>query len=263
VAQLVAHLHGMQGVRGSSPLRSTKIPDQKPFRSPYSRSLRWLLGAHWALQPPPSDRPGRFTYGTISIRCAVRHYVAETRFRDADGRLRKVHATAASRANARTLLKERLLQRPGYGSGGILSLASPFRDLAALWLTDLETRELSEGTKENYCDDLRLHVLPAFEHYTLGEITTGRVDWFLKAEAQPGRRHLGSAQAERRAVGAHTGTDHRDPRKGTTSNLTGASTPPQQPTFNARYARLIPQTTSGLRRTCCVRVRHHRRTTGC
>ena len=24
VAQLVAHLHGMQGVRGSSPLRSTK-----------------------------------------------------------------------------------------------------------------------------------------------------------------------------------------------------------------------------------------------
>jgi hypothetical protein len=26
VAQLVAHLHGMQGVRGSSPLRSTKNP---------------------------------------------------------------------------------------------------------------------------------------------------------------------------------------------------------------------------------------------
>ena len=25
VAQLVAHLHGMQGVRGSNPLRSTKI----------------------------------------------------------------------------------------------------------------------------------------------------------------------------------------------------------------------------------------------
>jgi integrase len=70
-----------------------------------------------------------------------------------------------------------------YGSGGVLSLASPFRDLAALWLTDLETRELSESTKENYRDDLRLHVLPAFEHYTLGEITTGLVDWFLNAEA--------------------------------------------------------------------------------
>jgi hypothetical protein len=29
VAQLVAHLHGMQGVRGSNPLRSTK--KQNPF----------------------------------------------------------------------------------------------------------------------------------------------------------------------------------------------------------------------------------------
>lgn len=28
-----------------------------------------------------------------------------------------------------------------------------------------------------------LHVRPAFEHYTLGEITTGRVEWFLKAQA--------------------------------------------------------------------------------
>lgn len=26
--------------------------------------------------------------------------------------------------------------------------------------------------------------MPAFEHYTLAEITTGRVEWFLKAEAK-------------------------------------------------------------------------------
>ena len=32
VAQLVAHLHGMQGVRGSSPLRSTKSPPRRGFR---------------------------------------------------------------------------------------------------------------------------------------------------------------------------------------------------------------------------------------
>ena len=36
VAQLVAHLHGMQGVRGSSPLRSTKIFD---FHGLSSRAL--------------------------------------------------------------------------------------------------------------------------------------------------------------------------------------------------------------------------------
>lgn len=25
--------------------------------------------------------------------------------------------------------------------------------------------------------------MPAFEHFTLGEITTGRVEWFLKSQA--------------------------------------------------------------------------------
>jgi hypothetical protein len=32
--------------------------------------------------------------------------------------------------------------------------------------------------KETYRDQVRLHVLPAIEHFTLGEITTGRVEWF-------------------------------------------------------------------------------------
>jgi integrase len=109
--------------------------------------------------------------------------VAETRFRDLDGRLRKVTATAGSPSAATALLKERLLQRAGYGSGGQLSLASPFGDLVGLWLADLELRDLADGTKESYRDQVRLHVLPAFEHFTLGEITTGRVEWFLKSQA--------------------------------------------------------------------------------
>jgi integrase len=109
--------------------------------------------------------------------------VAETRFRDLDGRLRKVTATANSQSAARALIKQRLLNRPGYGSGGVLSLASPFPDLVALWLADLDMRELSEGTKESYRDQVRLHVLPAFEHFTLSETTTGRVEWFLKSQA--------------------------------------------------------------------------------
>lgn len=123
------------------------------------------------------------TYGAISIRQRGKHFVAETRFRDLDGRLRKVNATATSRSVARTTLKERLLVRPGHGSGGMLTLASPFGDLVELWLADLEVRDLTEGTRENYRDDLRLHVMPTFRAYTLGEITTGRVEWFLKQEA--------------------------------------------------------------------------------
>jgi integrase len=123
------------------------------------------------------------TYGEINVKREGRcRYVARTRFRDADGRVRQVRATARSESVARATLKERLLRRPGYGSSGVLSLASPFGDLAELWLTDLEMRDLVEGTKNGYRDTLRLHVRPAFEHYTLGEITTGRVEWFLKSE---------------------------------------------------------------------------------
>ena len=64
----------------------------------------------------------------------------------------------------------------------MLSLSSPFGDLAQLWLDDLEVRDISEGTKDNYRDDLRLHVLPFFASYSLGELSTGRVEVFLKAE---------------------------------------------------------------------------------
>jgi integrase len=125
------------------------------------------------------------TYGAINVRRkgADRRYVAATRFRDLDGQLRQVKATGSSRSAATSLLRDRLLHRPGYGSGGLLNLSSRFTDLARLWLADLELRDISEGTKENYRDDLRVHVRAHFENYTLGEITTGRVETFLKAQA--------------------------------------------------------------------------------
>lgn len=123
------------------------------------------------------------TYGSIHVVQKGRgRFTAHTRYRDTDGCLRQVKATSNSRGNAVSELKTRLLTRPGYGRGGMLSLTSPFGDLAELWLADLAQREISEGTKQNYRDDLRVHVRPFFENYTLGEITTGRVETFLKAE---------------------------------------------------------------------------------
>ncbi|RYV50229.1 tyrosine-type recombinase/integrase [Pengzhenrongella frigida] len=122
------------------------------------------------------------TFGEIRLVDLGGKYVAETRFRDLDGRLRKVRATAPSARAVRSLIKDRLAARVGYGSGGLLRLSSPFAELAELWLEDLRTRDISEGTKENYRDDLRLHVRPFFASYTLGELTTGRVEVFLKQE---------------------------------------------------------------------------------
>jgi integrase len=124
------------------------------------------------------------TYGSVHVRrVGANRYRARTRFRDADGQLREVKATAATRNRAIAELKGRIVNRPGYGNSGTLSLRSPFGDLAELWLTELEGRDISEGTKDNYRDDLRVHVRPFFEGYALGEITTGRVETFLKQQS--------------------------------------------------------------------------------
>ena len=44
MAQLVAHLHGMQGVRGSSPLRSTNSPGFLAKSGAFSLEVPWPLG---------------------------------------------------------------------------------------------------------------------------------------------------------------------------------------------------------------------------
>lgn len=106
------------------------------------------------------------TYGTVRVWRSGRGYTAETRYRDVDGRLGKVRASHSSRNGVSAQLKERLKTRPRYCSGGLLTASSPFADLVALWLADLERRDIPEGTKQNYRDDLRLHVGPFFEHYT-------------------------------------------------------------------------------------------------
>jgi integrase len=124
------------------------------------------------------------THGSINTRREGGRVVAETRVRDLDGRLRQVRATGPTAAAARARLLERLRERPALPSAGALRPTSSFADLADLWLSDLELRDLAGNTKENYRTCLRLHVRPAFEHYTLAEVTTGRVEWFLAKQAK-------------------------------------------------------------------------------
>lgn len=122
-------------------------------------------------------------YGAIAVRRRGDRAIAETRIRDADGRIRHVRVTARTAAQAKLVLKERLLDRPAFGSTRVLTPQSSFADLVEVWLADLDIQQLAEGTKQNYRDQVRLHILPAFEHYSLAEITTGRVEWFLKSQA--------------------------------------------------------------------------------
>ncbi|WP_225754852.1 tyrosine-type recombinase/integrase [Actinotalea sp. Marseille-Q4924] len=123
------------------------------------------------------------TFGQIAVTDLGGRYRALTRFRDVDGRLRKVSATAATRRGAEATLKARLAGRAGPGTAVRLGVATGFAELCELWLADLAHRDISEGTKQNYRDDLRRYVRPALAQFTLGEITTGRVESFLRAEA--------------------------------------------------------------------------------
>ncbi len=124
------------------------------------------------------------THGAVNTRREGGRVVAETRVRDLDGRLRQVRATGPTAAAARGRVMERIRERPALPSAGVLRPTSSFADLAELWLADLELRDLAGNTKENYRTCLRLHVRTAFEHYTLAEVTTGRVEWFLAKQAK-------------------------------------------------------------------------------
>ena len=122
-------------------------------------------------------------YGAITTRRNGDRVIAETRVRDDDGRLRQVRVSARSGAQATRILKERLLDRPRFGAVSSLTPQSGFGDLVEAWLVQLDALQLAENTKQNYRDQVRLHVLPAFEHFTLAEVTTGRVESFLRSQA--------------------------------------------------------------------------------
>lgn len=121
-------------------------------------------------------------HGEIWMTMRGRKHVANTWVRDQDGKLRQATATGSSSSAAKVLLKERIAERDGMDRHGQLSRTSRFTTLADLWLADLDVRDLTDGTREVYQDMLRLHVRPAFENFSLAEITTGRVEWFLKAQ---------------------------------------------------------------------------------
>lgn len=54
-------------------------------------------------------------YGAIAVRRRGDRVIAETRIRDADGRIRHVRVSARTAAQAQLVLKERLLDRPALG----------------------------------------------------------------------------------------------------------------------------------------------------
>ncbi|ALJ21448.1 hypothetical protein AOA12_16730 [Microbacterium sp. No. 7] len=126
------------------------------------------------------------TYGDIhTTRTRVGTMRAEARYRDGDGIIRKVTATAATDHAARQALRNRIKQRStATGFGAALSPESTVTQLAEAWLEDMQIRlDLAPGTKDTYRRELNSLVLPTFRAFLLREVTVGRVDQFLKRQA--------------------------------------------------------------------------------
>lgn len=126
------------------------------------------------------------TFGAISFGATSGGRVsARTRYRDDDGRLRLVQASGKNRRDAERRLKVKLAHRQSQTDAiGELTADSSFADLAKLWLDDLAVRELAESTRDLYERNMCKLVLPAFENFTLREVSVARVDRFLKAQAR-------------------------------------------------------------------------------
>ncbi|TFB68195.1 hypothetical protein E3O06_17010 [Cryobacterium glaciale] len=126
------------------------------------------------------------TFGAIkTTEVGAGRFRSTTRFRDWDGQSRQVTATGSSRNAAETALKVELAARMRVGNvGDSVNAGSPFRLLAEAWLEDLMLDvDRANGTKKIvYEYELRGLVLPFFEHFTVREVSVGRIELFLKVQ---------------------------------------------------------------------------------
>ncbi|WOQ68624.1 site-specific integrase [Microbacterium limosum] len=123
------------------------------------------------------------TFGQIRFESKENGQIrAVARFRDNDGRLRKVSATADTQKAAENKLKTILAVRAEAAIGqGELTADSSFRQLVEVWLADLDLDGvISSRTRTLYEWNMRNLVLPALENYALREISVRMIDQLVK-----------------------------------------------------------------------------------
>jgi integrase len=125
------------------------------------------------------------TFGDISfISASGGQFRARTRFRDDDGRVRRVTATGVTKREAERNLKRIIAERTSFRSTGELAANSSFTSLVEVWLADLDLEgKLAPSTRALYERNMRQLVMPVFERYALREITVSKVDQFIKGLA--------------------------------------------------------------------------------
>lgn len=125
--------------------------------------------------------------GEITTRAtASGRVLARANYRDWDGHVRQVQATASTASAATRKLKAKLADRclfhPTFTS---LTPDSPLTDLVAYWLEDIELEDrLSKTTRNLYERNMRTLVLPVLRHLRLRELGVARCDHFLEQLAK-------------------------------------------------------------------------------
>ena len=171
------------------------------------------------------------THGAINDRAAASGVIAETRVRDARRAAPAGSGHQADRSRgAWSRLMERLRERPGYGHGGVAAAVELVRRSRRPLAGRPRPARPRQGHQENYRTCLRLHVRPAFEHYTLAEVTTGRVEWFLakrrRSVAVAGQADPDHAQPAVR-LRAAARRHHPQPGRGHLASFAGPRATPQ------------------------------------
>ncbi|SEE79366.1 Integrase [Arthrobacter alpinus] len=120
-------------------------------------------------------------WGTIHTkRTSAKTSLAETRYRDLDGKVRRVEARGPSAAAARRALQQKLANRktPRFG---LITSTDKIDRLIEIFLVDLESSERAARTKDKYVYMVNKHISPKIGSIRVGEATSGLVDHFIRS----------------------------------------------------------------------------------
>lgn len=125
------------------------------------------------------------TYGEITFSVSPSgSHVARASFRDFDGVTRPVARTGRTPAIARNKLLTALQERTSPNTSSGLTAESRFAAAAEVWLASVQEAadvgDMSPNTAQLYALQLKNHVGPALNGLRLREVTTPRVDDFLR-----------------------------------------------------------------------------------
>lgn len=136
------------------------------------------------------------TYGKVTVvELGPKLHEARTRYRDADGVLRRVKRQGPSKTVAEARLKAALLDRQ-HTSGATVTGSTKLGDAGEQWLAlraaEVAAGDLAPRTLATYQSAWNLHVKPALGALRLREVTTSRCEAWL----QELRKHKGASMCK-------------------------------------------------------------------